>query len=44
MSQVLDSGLNYAQINVKDRVTNRYMTNNRLGCLCGALLQTVAII
>jgi hypothetical protein len=31
MSIIVDSGLNYLEMNVKDRVTNRYITNNLLG-------------
>ena len=31
MSLIVDSGLNYAEMNVKDRKTNRYITNNLLG-------------
>jgi hypothetical protein len=31
MSPIVDSGLSYAEMNVKDRITNRYITNNLLG-------------
>ncbi len=31
MSLIVDSGLNYSEMNVKDRVTNRYISNNLLG-------------
>ncbi len=31
ISLIVDSGLNYAEMNVKDRITNKYIINNLLG-------------